>query len=177
MSTCKFAAVLKFENVEDLNPTQWFFWWIFKYFCFTKFPHFGQSNFISLEDFIFCWSGQWCEDKYFTTWNERIRNVRKRVKRKQMGSINDNSDSTIVHSKTRRSWFYILIGYNSLTNDTIRKSMGCFEKFRKFPIWWTPRFSNLVKGELRKWSLKILTWFLKVCFLSHITALLIFLGE
>ena len=84
---------------------------------------------------------------------------------------------TIVHSKTRRSWFYILIGYNSLTNDTIRKSMGCFKKFRKFPIWWTPRFSNLVKGELRKWSLKILTWFLKVCFLSHITALLIFLGE
>ena len=25
VSTCKFAAVLKFENVEDLNPTQWFF--------------------------------------------------------------------------------------------------------------------------------------------------------
>ena len=84
---------------------------------------------------------------------------------------------TIVHSKTRRSWFYILIGYNSLTNDTIRKSMGCFKKFKKFPIWWTLRFSNLVKGELRKLSLKILNWFLKVCFFSHITALLIFLGE
>ena len=84
---------------------------------------------------------------------------------------------TIVHSETRRSWFYILIGYNSLTNDTIRKSMGCFKKFRKFPIWWTLRFSNLVKGELRKLSLKILTWFLKVCFLSHITVVLIFLGE
>ena len=99
------------------------------------------------------------------------------ISRKSWGYSNLNFWISLRILKCRCSWFYILIGYNSLKNETIRKSMGCFKKFRKFPIWWTLRFSNLVKGELRKLSLKILTWFLKVCFLSHITALLIFLGE
>ena len=46
-----------------------------------------------------------------------------------------NYTPTIVHSETRRSWFYILIGYNSITNDTKIKSMGCFKSFWKFLIW------------------------------------------
>ena len=57
------------------------------------------------------------------------------------------------------------------------KSMGCFEKFRKFSIWWTLRFSNLYKGKLRKLDLKIFTWSKKVWLYSQITAFLIFWGE
>ena len=51
---------------------------------------------------------------------------------------------------------------------TLIKSMQCFEIFRKFSIWWTLRFFNLDKGELRKLNLKILTWSQKVQHLAEL---------
>ena len=96
--------------------------------------------------------------------------------------VNDDSERmkqacTIVHSKTRHSWFHCLIGYNSLQNGTIIKSMGSLKKFRKFSIWWALRFSILDKRKLRKVGLKIFTWSKKVWLFAQITPFLIFWAE
>ena len=72
-------AVLKFENVE-LIPTQWFFWWILRYFCFTRFPHFGHSSLISFS-LRSCCSGQWWEERYFTTYNYSLYRDEERIKK------------------------------------------------------------------------------------------------
>ena len=64
--TCTIGAVLKLENVEDLMPTQWFFWWILRYFCLTRLPHLGHSSLASL-DWVDCCRGQWCDARYLTT--------------------------------------------------------------------------------------------------------------
>ena len=61
---------------------------------------------------------------------------------------------TMYQSKTLRPWFQVLIGYSSLHNDTRIKSKVCYEKFRKFSIWWALRFLKFDKGELRKLFLK-----------------------